>query len=135
MAKAAKEAGASVYVIVSVNGASATSIVPYSRMKGELDDAVQKLDFKHTVIVKPGLLVGTRDNSRPAEATVQKIANVMGGVSNVLKDFWAQDADVVAKAAIAAARECAEGKRKEGVWVIEQAEVVKLGRTQWEAGP
>ena len=134
MAKAAKEAGASTYVLISVSGASTGSLVPYSRMKGELDDAVTKLGFQHTVIVKPGLLVGPRESKRPAEFAVQKIASAMGGVSNVLKDFWAQDADVVAKAAIAAARECAEGKRKEGLWVIEQAEIVTLGRKQWQEG-
>lgn len=32
-----------------------------------------------------------------------------------LKDFWAQDVDVIARAAIAAGMQCLEGKKEEGV--------------------
>lgn len=133
MAKAAKDAGVSTYVIMSVNGASSSSFVPYSRMKGEIDDAVQQLGFKHTIILRPGLLVGTRDNSRPAEAAFRGIAQCMGGISNGLKDFWAQDAEVVARAAVAASQQCTDGTRKEGVWIIDQADIVRLGRKEWKA--
>lgn len=30
-------------------------------------------------------------------------------------------------------RHSAEGKRQDGVWVIEQAEIIRLGRTEWQA--
>ena len=131
MAKAAKDAGVSTYVLISVSGASAGSLLPYPRMKGELDDAVSHLGFKNTIIIRPGLLVGNRDKNRIGEAQLQKLASALGGVTNTLKDFWAQDADVVAKAAIAASRECASGKRQDGVWIVNQAEIVRLGRTEW----
>ena len=134
MASAAKDAGVDTYVLISVSGASATSLVPYSRMKGELDDAVQKLGFRHTVLLRPGLLVGQRESRRPAEAVVRKIAQAMGSISNSLTDFWAQDAEVVARAAVVASRECTEGKRREGLWIINQAEIVRLGRKEWKDG-
>ena len=135
MAQAAKDAGVSTYVLVSVSGASASSLVPYSRMKGELDEAMQKLGFKHSVVLRPGLLMGQRDDSRPAEAIVRKIAQAMGGVSKALTDFWAQDAEVVARAAVAASRECAQGRKSEGVWIIDQAEIVRLGRKERKDDP
>ena len=133
IAKAAKDAGVNTYVLVSTSGANASSMIPYARMKGELDDSVSKLGFKHTVVLRPGLLVGTRENSRPTEAALHKIANLMGGVRDGLKDFWAQDAEVVARAAVAAAQECTDGRRKDGVWIVDQAEIVRLGRKEWQA--
>jgi len=101
-------------------------------MKGELEDSVKELGFEHTVILRPGLLVGERSESRFAEAVFRKVAGAMGSVSNVLKDFWAQDADVVAKAAISAGLQALEGGKPK-VWEIGQAEIIKLGRTEWKA--
>jgi len=88
------------------------------------------LEFEHTVILRPGLLVGDRSESRLAEGVFRGVANVMGHVG--LKDFWAQDADVVAKAAIAAGLQSLEGGKPK-VWEIGQAEIIKLGRTEWKA--
>ena len=132
LAQAAKENGVQVYVIISSGGVSRKSPFPYSRMKAELEDAVKELKFEHTVILKPGLLLGKRVNSRPPEAFFQGIAAGMGALSHRLTDFWTQDADVVGKAAVAAARRCASGERKGGEWVVHQSEIVRLGRTEWK---
>lgn len=101
-------------------------------MKAELEEAVKALDFPHTVILKPGLLAGERQDSRPAEAVVRGIAKGLGAISKRLTDFWAQDADVVGKAAVSAAVRCAEGKKEAGIWVLSQSEIVRLGRTEWK---
>ena len=132
LAQAAKSAGVETYVLISVNGAKANALVPYSKMKGELEEAVQALGFKHTVIVRPGLIVGEREDTRMAEAVVRKFAIWAGAVSSAAKDFWAQDADVIARAAVRSGIECVEGKRensKEGVWFLEQADIVRMGKT------
>jgi uncharacterized protein YbjT (DUF2867 family) len=132
LARAAKDAGVQTYVLISSAGATSKGLVPYTKMKGELEDAVKALGFKHCVILKPGLLVGTRKESRPTEWLVQQVAKGAGAVGNGLKDFWAQDAEVVAKAAVSAGLSCVEGKREEGVWILEQKDVVRLGRTEWD---
>jgi len=133
LAKAAKDAGVETYVLISSGSASATSRMPYSRMKGELEEAVKNLGFKHCVIVRPGLIVGGREDSRPPEFVMRTIANAIGSVSrNKLKDFWAQDADVIAKAAVHAGIQCIEGKREEGIWLLGGADIVRLGRTEWK---
>jgi uncharacterized protein YbjT (DUF2867 family) len=67
LAKAAKESGVDTYVLISSGSANAQSNFAYVRMKGELEDAVKALGFKHTVILRPGLIVGGREDSRPAE--------------------------------------------------------------------
>lgn len=50
----------------------------------------------------------------------------MGNVG--LKDAWAQDADVIAKAAVKAGELCLEGQREDGVWIVGQSEIIKLGK-------
>ena len=131
LAQAAKEAGVPIYVLISSAGVSATSMLPYPKMKGKLENDVKDLGFTHTVLLKPGLLMGAREDSRLAEASLQGVAKGMGAISSKLVDFWAQDADVVAKAAVAAAFECADGKRKPGVWEVCQSDIIRLGRTDW----
>lgn len=134
LAKAAKAAGTKAYVLISSSGSSSSSPLGYPKMKGELEDAVKALDFDHTVIVRPGLIVGDRNEMRTAEFVFRKIAGFAGGVSgNKLKDFWAQDADVIAKAAVRAGLNCIEGKEKEKVRVLTQADIVRLGRREWQA--
>lgn len=101
-------------------------------MKAELDEAIKDLKFPHTVIVKPGLLLGTRTDSRPPEAAFRAIAKGIGAISKGLIDLWAVDADVVGRAAVAAGMQCVEGKREEGVWVVSQSDIISLGRTEWK---
>jgi hypothetical protein len=131
LAKAAKEHGATTCVVVSSGGASSTSMLAYPRMKGELEEAVKELGFEHTVILRPGLIVGQREDSRPPEFVFRKIAAWAGMVNESLKNFWAQDADVIAKAAISAALQCHEGKVEQKVWMLNQSDIVRLGKTEW----
>lgn len=103
-------------------------------MKAELEEAVTELGFDHTIILRPGLIVGTREGSRPPEAILRGIANVMGGLTGgMAKDFWAQDADVIARAAVSAGLKALNGEVKENVLILEQADVVRLGKKEWKA--
>ncbi|KAF2802228.1 NAD dependent epimerase/dehydratase family protein-like protein [Mytilinidion resinicola] len=131
LATAAKHAGADTYVLISAVGASATSRFAYNRMKGELEEAVKALGFEHTVIVRPGLIVGQRESAGAAEVVLRSVANGLGKVWNGLKDPWAQDSVVIARAAVAAGLACVEGKREAGVWVVGMGEIVRLGRVEW----
>jgi uncharacterized protein YbjT (DUF2867 family) len=66
-AKAASENGVSSYVLVSSMGASPRSAFFYSRMKGELEEAVKKLNFKKIIIFRPSILRGNRAERRLGE--------------------------------------------------------------------
>lgn len=79
-----------VYVLISSGGANAKSMLAYPKMKGDLEDKVNELGFEHTVILRPGLIVGDRDESRPAEFVVRKIAGLAGMLGHAFKDSWAQ---------------------------------------------
>lgn len=66
-AKAASDNGVPVYLLVSSLGANPKSSVFYSRMKGELEDAVAKLSFRKLVIIRPSILDGDRQEKRAGE--------------------------------------------------------------------
>ncbi len=99
-------------------------------MKGRLEDGVNALGFEHVVILRPGLIVGQRGShdSRVAESVVRKVATLAGSVSDSLKDFWAQDADVIAKAAVRAGLDCIEGKETAKSKILGQAGKVYHGK-------
>ena len=128
LAKAAQDAGVDTYVLISGASASSQSSFAYVKMKGELEDSVKALGFKHTVLVRPGLILGGRQDSRPAEFAIQKVAGLFKSVTPKLTDFWAQDATTIARAAVNAGMQCAEGKKEGGVWVLGQAEINALGK-------
>lgn len=64
LAKAAKEKGIKKYILISSLGASSQSRFPYLKMKGELEDAVIKLGFEKTIILRPGVLLGERKEGK-----------------------------------------------------------------------
>jgi uncharacterized protein YbjT (DUF2867 family) len=129
LARAAKDAGVETYVLISGAGANSKSLFGYIAMKGELEDRIRDLGFKHTVFVRPGFISGERTNREAgiAEVTLRWIAKGLGSVSPALKNPWAQDGELIAKAAVVAGVKCLEGKREEGVWEVEQREIVSLG--------
>ena len=128
--KVAKEKGARVYVLISTAGANPESMMPYTKMKGELDEAAKSAGFEHTIILKPGLLVGTRQDSRPGEFIGRKMASFLGAVSgNMLKDPWAVDAEIVAKAAVIASVKALNGEIIEKVTVLGHKDILRMGRS------
>lgn len=134
LAQSAKAAGVKVYVLISSGGASAQSMFGYPKMKGELEEAVKGLGFEHTVILRPGLIVGQREQSRAAEGIFHWIAGAAGMINATLKDVWAQDSDVIAKAAVSAGLKALEGGEDvPKVWMVGQSDIVRLGRTEWKA--
>ncbi|KAJ9631765.1 Protein fmp52, mitochondrial [Taxawa tesnikishii (nom. ined.)] len=102
-----------------------------AKAAGELEEDVKALGFEHTVILRPGVILGERTDSRPPEWVVRKIFGAAGSVSTSLMDFFAQDALVIARAAVAAGLKCQEGKVEERVWQLASSDIVRLGRTEW----
>lgn len=79
-AKAAKENDVEDYILVSAYGANPNSKIFYSKMKGELEDAVRKLHFNKITIFKPGMLE-RKNSERSGEvlgSRIIKFANKLG---------------------------------------------------------
>lgn len=74
-AKVASENGVGVYVLVSSYGANEKSGLFYPRIKGQLDKAVQDLNFKQVHIFRPGILGRQTEKLRPLEMVSIAIIN------------------------------------------------------------
>lgn len=88
------------YALVSSTSASSKSRIFYSRIKGELEEAVQKLDFSVIRIIRPGILNGEREEKRLGETIGIKIADFLGKVIPPLKKYRSIKGAEVAKAMI-----------------------------------
>lgn len=84
-ASAAKANGVRFYVLVSSIGASSGSKVFYTRMKGALDDAVQKLGFEGCYILRPPSLIrkGSDRAGEKAGVSILKALNALGLMRNL----------------------------------------------------
>lgn len=67
VAQLAKAQGAKRFLLVSATGADAKSKVFYSRVKGELEEAIAAIGFESVTFARPSLLAGERDEVRIAE--------------------------------------------------------------------
>lgn len=73
-ATAARAQGVRQFIVISSVGTSPTALSFYSRVKARMEKAVSGLDYSSVHIVRPSLLLGARNDSRPAEDAAQKLA-------------------------------------------------------------
>lgn len=100
-AKAAKAKGARVFVHVSSLGASPRARSFYSRVKGETEAELEKLGFESVYALRPSILDGDREESRPLERVGLAFARALGPV---LGKYRPTAASAVARTMIAKAK-------------------------------
>ena len=66
-AQAAQRLGARQFILVSSVGATRSTSSYYLSVKAEIEAAIAKLAFDRLDVIRPGLLLGTRHELRPAE--------------------------------------------------------------------
>lgn len=108
-AKACKSNGIQTFVLISSMGANAKSFVPYSKMKGELEDFINTLGFQNLIILRPGPLVGHREHKRMGEEVMVPALKVLSRIPR-LKTYQPVSGDKVAQAAIRASRQFKQHK-------------------------
>lgn len=104
VATAALAAGVKRVGLVSAMGADSASKVFYSRVKGELEDALTKMPFEGTVIARPSLLVGNREvlgqPTRQGEVLGSALGKALGFL--IPANYKPINASAVAKALLSA---------------------------------
>ena len=112
LARAAKEAGAENFVLVSSAGANAHATTFYLRVKGEVEVAVGKLKFRRFDILRPGLLRGPRGGERRVKERLGILASPLTDhlLRGGKRGFRSIDARIVAEAAIQGSHEKAGGR-------------------------
>lgn len=76
IARLVRENGGTSFGLVSSMGADAGSRFLYTRTKGQVEEAVRRLQFPSLTIVRPGLLGGDRDDFRATEYVAQVLFRV-----------------------------------------------------------
>lgn len=112
LARLARARGARHFLLVSSLGADPRSRVFYSRVKGEVEAAVQAVGYPSVTIVRPSLLLGARQEFRLGERLMQPLGPLMP------RRFRPVHARAVAATLLRAARAA-----EPGVQVIESRDI------------
>jgi uncharacterized protein YbjT (DUF2867 family) len=105
-------AGATQFSLVSSLGASSASGVFYSRVKGELEDALRAMPWPSLALLRPSVIAGDRQESRPVERITEHLLRF---APRAWRPVPARD---IAAAMIATALEA-----RQGVAVLESADI------------
>jgi uncharacterized protein YbjT (DUF2867 family) len=97
-AQQAYQQGAQSFALVSAIGASADSSFFYARVKGELEQDIQKIGFRSLTILRPGMIEGQRDEFRLAESTALTLSRFLAPV--LPKRFHVNPASKIAQALV-----------------------------------
>lgn len=108
VAKHAAENGVNRYALVSSAGANADSLNFYSRLKGELDEAVKELPFEVTSVIRPSILAGDRKEDRLGESIGLFLMRFLSKIPGLSK-YRPSPADVVARGMIRSLNDCPHG--------------------------
>jgi len=118
VAKRARKLGARHFLLMSSLGANAKSRTFYTRVKGELEQALIEQGWPQLTIVRPSLLLGTRPEFRLGEAIATPFSLMLPGPWRGIR------VETVARALWRLAREPGEGMR-----IVESNELRRLGAT------
>lgn len=116
--------GAEYFLLVSSLGADANSSVFYSRVKGELENAISALPFAAISIFQPSLLLGERTEFRLGERIAEPLAKALSFLLlGPLRKYRPIEARTVASAMIKIAK-----SQPKGVKVYESDRIQELGQ-------
>jgi uncharacterized protein YbjT (DUF2867 family) len=118
IAQLTRAAGAKHFSIVSALGADARSRVFYSRVKGEVEDALRAMGWPSLCLLRPSVIAGDRAESRPMERLAEHLLRLAPAT-------WRP----VAAADIAAAMIATALRASAGVTVLESREIPRVARS------
>ena len=109
-ARAAKQAGVKRFLVISSLGANARSAVFYSRVKGEMENALCRVGFDAQHIFQPSLIIGERKVQRPAERFGIAAFNAVGTLMvGPMRKYRPIESATIAQAMINAAFSASRG--------------------------
>lgn len=116
IARIAQSQGAKQYLLVSALGADKESSIYYNRVKGEVEEAVRRVNYKAIHIFRPSLLLGSREEKRSGEDAAKIFYRIFGFL--IPKKYQAIDSAKVARAMVSFA-----SQDNEGVFIHESKEL------------
>jgi uncharacterized protein YbjT (DUF2867 family) len=118
LAELARANGARHFSLVSALGASSKSGVFYSRVKGELEDALRAMGWPSLCLLRPSVIAGERQESRPIERLTEHLLRLAP------RAWRPVPADTIAAAMIATAL-----RSPRGITTIESAGIADAAKS------
>ncbi|XP_035188748.1 regulator of G-protein signaling 5 isoform X3 [Oxyura jamaicensis] len=115
------------FVLQSSQGANEHSRFLYLRVKGEVEKLVRAVGFDRCTILRPAVLLCTRQEFRPMEWITQR---VLGAVAWLFPTAYSVPVETVARAMVASVLQPGGGK----VEVLENKAIHQLGKAQPQLG-
>jgi uncharacterized protein YbjT (DUF2867 family) len=116
--------GSQQFLLVSAMGADAKSSIFYSRVKGELEHALQSIGYKSLHIFRPSFIAGPRKESRTGEKIGLAIFSILSPLFiGPLKKYAPIQAEHIARAMLRTAQ-----KNEQGTKVYDSAVTDELGK-------
>lgn len=116
--------GSQQFLLVSSMGADAKSSIFYSRVKGELENALQSIGYKSLLIFRPSFIAGPRKESRTGEKIGLAIFSILSPLFiGPLKKYAPIQAEHIARAMLRTAQ-----KNDQGTKVYDSAVTDELGK-------
>lgn len=110
IAEIAKQNGTTSFLIITAMGAATNSFIFYNKVKGEIEQALQRLNFDTLHIIQPSLIIGDRNEHRLGESIAQKLSPIYNSIlQGPLKKYKAIEASQIAKAMIHFSKENTKG--------------------------
>ncbi len=110
LARLAVRHRAAQFLLVTALGADPGSRIFYSRVKGEVEEGVKRLQFDGIHIFRPSFLIGKRAAGRPVEQLAGLVSPLVAWVLvGRLRKYRPIRAEAVARAMVRAAREATRG--------------------------
>ncbi len=124
LARLALRHRASQFLVVTAVGADPRSRVFYSRVKGEVEEALRRLQFDGVHIFRPSLLLGGRPQTRPLELLARIVSPLVSwAMLGRLGRYRPIKAARVARAMVRVARDA-----ERGVHLYESGDIRRLGK-------
>lgn len=121
-AELALKNGARQFHLVSAMGANAGSVNFYSKLKGDIEDAIKALDYETYHIYRPSFLRGKRKENRPLEKIMLPVMRLVDVILiGALKKYRSIEAEDVAKAMFNESI-----KNKTGIFVHNSEQIKRL---------
>ncbi len=112
LAKISLKNGSRQFLVVSSMGANPNSSLFYSRLKGEMEEAVSAVPFQAVHIMRPSFILGEKDRKerRPSERFMEKVLKPLSPLFiGPFKKYRPIQAQTIAKAMVNLARQQLSG--------------------------
>ena len=94
----AKNSQARALIVVSATGANPESKIFYNRVKGQTEAELRRLELPSLTILRPGLLMGDRTESRPAERLAIGLTRALSAaIPDAVLSRFATDVEILAR--------------------------------------